>query len=1043
MSGSLAGRTAEADALRGFLRAARDGHAPVVFVTGEAGAGKTALAEYVLAEHAAPGYSGAGLVLAGPAEAGHLATGLPASGHPAAGPAPATATALVLRGRAAQRHPAAYQPIAGALRPVMASMPGTVPGILAVILPELGAPPPDVSLPAVAEAVCAVLAGASGGRLAVLFIDDLQWADQATLDLLPALADAVRGQQVLLAACYRSDEFPRDHRLRQVRAELRRRQQLAEISLAPLDSAAVRAMLADLLGAAPEPGLTAAVAGRADGIPFAVQELAFALRDGGRLTYRDQAVGLAGAADAAVPDGVREAVLLRTGRLPPPQRSLLEAAAVAGTEFDVDVAAELAGLPAWSELLAGTGLVTEAAGTRAAFRHALTRDAVYADIPWSRRRDLHRRLASRLAAGGRDHGLVAAHLLAARDFGQARTALLAEAAAHLGVHAYRDAARALRSALDLWPPGDAEAQRLLAADQLAHCAEMCADHAESVVLLRELADSSLRCGDHRGRAGANRRLAMAHEMLGQWDAALAAREAAASAFVTAGNPAEAAVERLAAAAHLRSAAAYSAALDLLIAARGDAEMSGRTDLLLRIDGLRGNILSRLGRATEGIGVIRDALDQALVQVPAAALTGAAAELQHRLADALEHGGDYRAAAAAYASAYQFCDVHGNAAAGEVCRACATVVLFTRGDWDRAMGICADVLGSAASPPHARAVSSGMLGLILAWRGEPGPALPLLLESRSLATRIELTAMELLAGWGLCIIDEAAGAHARAADRARLILARWQETEERHYAVPILQWISAFFSEQGGAAEVRLCAAALARIAELTAQPEALATLAHALGETALLDGGPGVAATELQRAVELFGPLGIPLAEATAQRRAAAILIGAGSRRPGVSLLCAAYETVHRLGAGPLRTRLESALIALGEKPAAHQGSAGALGSTGGRGGPRYPGGVGSAGAVAGSRGTSRHPAAARAAQPGTAAGLSAREAEVMQLVAAGNTSREIGGLLFLSPRTVEMHVRSSMLKLDCRTRSEAVRRITELDLMTDLTGGPAARWPG
>jgi DNA-binding NarL/FixJ family response regulator len=41
------------------------------------------------------------------------------------------------------------------------------------------------------------------------------------------------------------------------------------------------------------------------------------------------------------------------------------------------------------------------------------------------------------------------------------------------------------------------------------------------------------------------------------------------------------------------------------------------------------------------------------------------------------------------------------------------------------------------------------------------------------------------------------------------------------------------------------------------------------------------------------------------------------------------------------------------------------------------------------------------------------------------------------------MHVRSSMLKLDCRTRSEAVRRITELDLMTDLTGGRGTRWPG
>jgi hypothetical protein len=61
-----------------------------------------------------------------------------------------------------------------------------------------------------------------------------------------------------------------------------------------------------------------------------------------------------------------------------------------------------------------------------------------------------------------------------------------------------------------------------------------------------------------------------------------------------------------------------------------------------------------------------------------------------------------------------------------------------------------------------------------------------------------------------------------------------------------------------------------------------------------------------------------------------------------------------------------------------------------------------------------------------------------MRLVAAGNTSREIGGQLFLSPRTVEMHVRSSMLKLDCRTRAAAVRRITELDLMEEPAGDRA-----
>jgi DNA-binding CsgD family transcriptional regulator len=50
-----------------------------------------------------------------------------------------------------------------------------------------------------------------------------------------------------------------------------------------------------------------------------------------------------------------------------------------------------------------------------------------------------------------------------------------------------------------------------------------------------------------------------------------------------------------------------------------------------------------------------------------------------------------------------------------------------------------------------------------------------------------------------------------------------------------------------------------------------------------------------------------------------------------------------------------------------------------------------------------------------------------MQLVAQGNTSRQIGRTLFISPRTVEMHVHSSMQKLQCRTRAEAVRQLTEI----------------
>src|SRR6266702_3981665 len=192
MGGLLTGRDAEAAALRSILAAGPDLRAPVVFVAGEAGAGKTALVEHVLGGAGPthePGSGGTGPARepggTGPAGAGHAAPG------------------LLLSGRAAEFGPAAYQPVAELLRQALPAGPGPAPGALAVILPELGAPPEDVSLAEVASALCAALARAGAGGPAVALIDDLQWADQATLDLLPAFADAARGSPVLLVACYR------------------------------------------------------------------------------------------------------------------------------------------------------------------------------------------------------------------------------------------------------------------------------------------------------------------------------------------------------------------------------------------------------------------------------------------------------------------------------------------------------------------------------------------------------------------------------------------------------------------------------------------------------------------------------------------------------------------------------------------------------------------------------------------------------------------------------------------------------------------------
>jgi DNA-binding NarL/FixJ family response regulator len=293
--------------------------------------------------------------------------------------------------------------------------------------------------------------------------------------------------------------------------------------------------------------------------------------------------------------------------------------------------------------------------------------------------------------------------------------------------------------------------------------------------------------------------------------------------------------------------------------------------------------------------------------------------------------------------------------------------------------------------HARAVASGTLGLILALRGQRGPARPLLLESATVARRIELTAMELLSGWGLAVLEQARAPDA-AAERCRAILERWSETEERHYAISPLRWSASAFAEAQVGEAVRACAAALAQIAADTGQDEAMSGLAHALGEVALLDGEPAEAAAQFERAASLLADVGAPFERAETQRRAAAALVAAGQRAEAVEHLVAAHRAARKLGARPLAARVAGDLQALGEPLERRLGRL----------------------------------AAAQLAN----GGLTRREVEVVRLVAVGQTNREIARELFLSPRTVDTHVQNIRTKLDCRSRADAARRATELGLV-------------
>jgi DNA-binding NarL/FixJ family response regulator len=949
----LIGREPERAQLDVWVTEAMAGHGSLVLLSGEAGVGKTSLAKNTL-----------------------TCSGM-----------------QTLEGFAVQGGTSPFGPIVEGLRSYRRAagdvplVEGPLAGHLAMLLPELGPPAPLGDRATLFEAIRQALAGIAARRPTVLFLDDLQWADDATPELLGALARSLDSEPLLVLGAFRSDELPRGHSVRRLRSELRRASRLRQIAVEPFDAEASATLLEQTLGTV-APSLRRAVFDRTDGVAFFVRELGSALAASGRLVPGPSGLELVEGEDVPLPDSVRDAVLLRAAGLSDDAHNAVTTAAVAGQTFDPELVIAVAGLSEWPEEVVRRGIVTEAEPGRMAFRHALVRDAFYGDIPWTRRVAVHQAVAQRLEAGHAASVLVAEHWVLGRRPEQARAALLRAAEASSAVHAYRDAERATRRALELWPDGDDEAVRLEVLERLAGYAELAGDLADAVPTWREVADRHRRDNDVLRLGMAQRRLAAVLELQGRWQEALSSREQAALAFTTAGLPADAAAERIASAAHLRSAGSFRAAISLLQIAGEQAREAHRVDLEARILGHEGNARARMGEGPVGVDLVRSGLAMALEH----GLTGAAAEIYQRLADALEHTGDYAAAKETYDEAFSFCSTNALEPTAQLCLACLTAVLRQSGDWDRATVLCRQVIASPEATTHVRAVATGMLGSILGLRGQTKRARPLLLESLTLARGIELAPMELLSTWGLAIVDQLDGAGESAAGHCWSILERWKQTEDLHYAVSPLRWATTFFAESGNGVGARTCAAALARIAADSGQREAMSALSHALGETALLDGSADQAAGHFAKALSLLPSGDSPFDRAESERRAAAALTVLGRREEAVEHLVAAHRTARRLGARPTVQQVTTSLSALGERA---------------------------------ERRLSR-----RVFVQAANSSLTRREIEVVRLVAMGHTSREIARELFLSPRTVESHVANILLKLDCRSRADAARRASELGLL-------------
>ena len=302
----------------------------------------------------------------------------------------------------------------------------------------------------------------------VVAIEDIHWADEATLELIPYLARKLRDRRVLLLCTYRDDELHRLHPLRVTLAELKRSRLVSEVRLPRLSEDEVAMMMQVTLGLsqAPTTAWRQAIYERCEGNPFFIEEVLRALVERGDLEYRDGAwLRAKEVSDLAIPDSVRDAVQQRLAAFTASARRALQVAAVIGQRFDFELLQRVAGTGE-AELLAALRqaiddqLVEEDRGKDDAyrFRHALTRESVLAELMRRERKLIHHDVAQALEATASDPEARAEELAYHFDRGgdeqRAYTYHVLAARQADRVYAYRRAAEHLERAIELAPRGD-------------------------------------------------------------------------------------------------------------------------------------------------------------------------------------------------------------------------------------------------------------------------------------------------------------------------------------------------------------------------------------------------------------------------------------------------------------------------------------------------------------------------------------------------------------------------------------------------------------
>jgi DNA-binding CsgD family transcriptional regulator len=985
----LVGRSGQLAALDAALAAARDGNPSAVLIGGEAGVGKSRLVTE-FAEHA----RGAGVrVLTG----GCLELGT--DGLPFA-PFTAVLRELV-RDRGADG-------IAGLL-------PGGTTRELARLLPEFGEPAAAADAgearARLFEQVLALLEQLADEAPVVLVIEDAHWADRSTRDLLAFL---IRNQGaldgLLIVVTYRSDELYRTHPLRPLLAELDRISWVARIELGRLSRADTGELAGRLLGREPGEDLLETVYRRTEGNPLFVE----ALLDGDGL-------------GSGLPESLRDLLVAGVRRLPEETQEVVRVASAGGERIGHALLATVTGLDstgltrALRPAVGANVLLTDPDGF--VFRHALIRESMQQELLPGEGGRLHCRFAEAISSDpalvppGRAAAEQAHHWYAAHDLTRALVSAWQAAAESGQALAYAEQLAMLARVLELWDrvPGAAEqigTSKLAVLEAAMHAAELAGEFDRGITFAKAALDEVDVAAEPIRAALLLEARGHLKYQLGRSDYAADLQEAAQLVPADPPTPARARVlEALAHDIHHRPSGV------------DDAEFRACAEEAVAVARQAGDAATEAAALTtlacaqppaEAMDRIRELLAEARTVAAQVRAYQPLLRADITESDLLEGMGQHEQAATVARAGLRAASTYGLArTSGAVLAINLAEPLVSLGRWEEA----AEVIERALQlfPPRLNRSSLWRLSgdMVLA-RGDLPAAADAVTSIRAALRGVrykdeyqlpvarlqaELRVAEQQPAAALAVVEET--------------LDQFNVRPSPRYAWPLLvagvractaaTAAGQSLAAQAGALLERLCTEAGKLAADGPAQQAHQLTLAAEVIRAGRAPGGTGLAGTGLaggppadtcaawDAAAQAWESVGQRYPLALAQLRAAEAAMSAGDRDGGGTRLRQAEALARGLGAQPLSDEI-TRLARRARIPLTDAAGHGRLP------GPQQ-------------------------------LGLTARELEVLRLVAAGQSNRDIANELFISVKTASVHVSNILGKLGVASRGEAAATAHRLQL--------------